>query len=95
MLAIHHWGSGGCFHFPLSLAADTFLRQSLGNSQTPVSHIDPYFKGPDEDLGKGGSKEGKEYVRQGQGEKFYTEEEQDKAMRTKTWGKDPPLKDRI
>ena len=65
-----------------------------------MSLIDPYYKGPDvvihdEDLGKGGSKVGKKYVRQGQGEKFYTEEEQDKAMRTKTWGKDPPLKDRI
>ena len=65
-----------------------------------MSLIDPYFKGPDvvihdENLGKGGSKEGKKYVRQGQGEKFYREKEQDKAMRTKTWGKDPPLKDRI
>ena len=50
----------------------------------------------DEDLEKGGSKEGKKYVRQGQGEeKFSTEEEQGKAMRTKTWGKDPPLKDRV
>ena len=65
-----------------------------------MSHLDPYFKGPDVifiwGFGKGGSKEGKKYVRQGQqGEKFYTEEEQDKAMRTKTLGKDPPLKDRI
>ena len=49
----------------------------------------------DEDLEKGGGKEGKKYVRQGQGEKFFTEEEQGKTMRTKTWGKDPPMKDRI
>ena len=50
----------------------------------------------DEDLGKGGGKEGKKYVRQGQqGEKFYREEEPGKTMRTKTWGKDPPLKDRV
>ena len=31
LLAIHHWGSVGCFHFPLCLA-DNFRRQSVGNS---------------------------------------------------------------
>ena len=81
----------GCWHFS---------EAESGQLLDPCVTYWPIFQRPrccyhDEDLGKGGSKEGKKYVRQGQGGKFYTEEEQDKTMRTKTWGRDPPLKDRI